>query len=191
MPATVTTKVVSSESSEAEVVGTPTIRPMLSLRNRREELVKYLYIDLQVPRWENPQVWVRYKPFITSGVENSYEKFKEDAEATVRSQADILVNCCVGVYATLPDVLGADGKPLKFTLDPKYPHDDPPVVGDPESSWTKFDERLAINLGVEGVVKAAVEICRKVYLTDGDLLDAAVRVVEFSAQSNEKANRDF
>jgi hypothetical protein len=163
--------------------------PLLSLKKRRQDLVEKLHIDLKVPRWgddgSTPEIFVRYGPVDSSRLEKAVDvrrKINKD-EWSILANADILTISCLGVYACL------DGNyENKYSLDPahtEHPSTDP-------RDWTKFDERLRENLGfTPGTAPTSADICRTLYLTDGDLLAAATELFEWSSISTEKLDEDF
>lgn len=159
--------------------------PLLSLKQRREELKKKLYIDLPVPRWgPDLEIVVRYGPVDNNVVEKALEfrqnQFKQGNQIragwSILVNADVLVHSCIGIYAIL------DGDGIQRSLRPD----------DPDGPWTRFDPDLAANLGLDPVVSpGAVDACRALYQTDGDLLIAANKLFEWSGESTEKLEEDF
>jgi hypothetical protein len=172
---------VVAESDPVEVAHSagPEDSPiMLSLKARRTEIAKKLFIDLKVPRWDAPEVFVRYGPIdtvkIDKQVANRQKSNKEDWSLV--ANADILIGSCQGVYACL------DGnRDVKYSLRP----------GDENGAWTKFDPDLARQLGLDPDVTKAVDCVQALYFTDGDLIDASNEVFKFSTEANEKVDADF
>jgi len=153
-------------------------RAILSLKARRAELAEKLWIDLRVPRWTEPAVFVRYAPINTVQVDKAVAKRqnKKTDDWSLLANADILINACLGVYATL------DGN-----SDEKYSL----VPGNEHAPWTKFDQDLGRALGLDQHASQATDVVKELYLTDGDLIAAANQVFEFSGVSNEKVDADF
>lgn len=153
--------------------------PLFSLKQRREEIAKALTIDLKIPRWDSPELFVRYHPIDNGELQEKIAKREgqrpRPKDWSTLTNADILISCCEGVYACL----GSDYEE-KFSL----------RLDDPNGPWTKFDGELAVAIGLPVDAKAT-QIVRAVYLTDGDLIDAANKLLEFSGQSNEEINKDF
>jgi hypothetical protein len=170
--------VPASEAGPAESA-TPDESPiLLSLKARRSEIAQKLWVDLKVPRWEAPEVFVRYGPIdtvkIDKAVLNRQKSNKEDW--SLAANADILIGSCQGVYACL------DGdRDRKYSL----------RENDENGSWTKFDPDLARQLGLDPDVTKAVDVVRKLYFTDGDLIAASNEVFNFSSESNERIDTDF
>ena len=166
---------VSVQATEEEQIQTP----LFHLKARREELVKNLTLDLRVPRWDSPELWVRYRPVDATKLTASVERRQKTKtnDQSILLNADILVESCVGIYARHPDFPGQE---LSLRED------------DPFGKLTRFDPDLATSLGIpDALGVTAAMVCRKLYLTDGDLVDAATQVLEWSAATNEKADEDF
>jgi hypothetical protein len=149
--------------------------PLISLKNRRTEIVNEMYIDLQVPRWTEPEMYVRFKPISAVKLSNAIDRRRKQKsdDWSLLANADMLVDACIGVYAKV------DGFDRKLSLR----HDDH------DGEWTKFDPDLAKALGVEA--DRAVDVCRALYLTEGDLIDTANRVFRWSGIANEEADEAF
>ena len=169
-----------------EVAVSPPSRPRTilgSLKERREAALNKLYLDIPVPRWgDDIEICVRLRPVEQSELDDSLKKRQNRPNALLLTHADMLVRCCVGIYAILDD-----DQENKYTLDPAY-GDNPPT--DPKT-WTRFDPALAASLALGPHEQDAVAVCRKLFLTDGDLMAAAQRLFEWSAIALEKADEDF
>jgi hypothetical protein len=144
------------------------------LKERREEVKTAATIDLQVERWSDPELFVRFKPvdhaIIRSGgrkVEVAPDKAKSQVEVDIN--ADVLIAGCVGVFARV------DGE--EFSLRP----------GDPRGPWTKFDPDLAENLGCE---HSARKVVKALYIFDGDIITTAGKVAEFSGYREKYADEE-
>jgi hypothetical protein len=143
-----------------------------SLKERREQIVEESYIDLPVPRWHDPEVVVRYKPVphtVVRKAMNNNVPDKRKGNAEVEANCEVLIYGCVGVFARL------DGH--EYSMRP----------GDENGTWTTFDEDLAENLGCN---PSAIEVVRKLYITDGDILSAASKVGEFSGYREQYADEE-
>ena len=165
-----------------------------SLREIRQRIVDDLHIDLKVPRLSIEDedgtfdVFVRYGPVRSAKVDASLKRRSEQThnenEASLLVHVDILVDSCRGVYYVL------DGD-----MDSKYSFkllEDGEQDPEPTQYWTKFDRDLGASLGMtEFEAKLAENVCRKLYLTDGDLIDASTKLSTWSAQANEEAEKDF
>ena len=176
----ITFSVVATDDAPAQFADdtAPTARPssaaLLSLKSRREEIKKDLYIDLQVPRWSTPEVFVRYGPIDATRADQAIRKREGSKEFSVLANADILAQACIGVYACL------DGdRDTKYSLN----------SDNPDGPWTRFDPALARNLGL--ITDAAVDVVRALYYTDGDLIQAAAALGEWSGKTNAKLDEDF
>ena len=179
---TVIETTLPAPTPEPAVVTLPVAQPKLpsmalnSLSAKRNALQENLHIDLQVPRWTEPEIFVRYGPVDVTIL----EKQRETREASklrdwnILLNADILAFSCIGVYACL------DGD-----YDTKYSL----RKGDENGTWTKFDADLAANLGA--VTTAAADVVRAVYMTDGDMLEAAQELTLWSAKKNKQVDEGF
>ena len=162
--------------------------PLASLRARREALQEKLYLDLKVPRWDDdggPAIYVRYNPsspaFLGKTIEKAKKQKPRPDDWMVNANADALIQSCVAVFAI------EDGTPPeKATREQQLSLRD----GDPAGDWTRFDPDLGFSLGVEGV-QSARAVVRKLYFTEGDLLAAASRLVEWSGVAAPEADEDF
>jgi len=161
--------------AEEPIVSTP----IRSLRDRRTQIVEDLYTDLKVPRWENPQVFVRFNPINTTQMNASVKK-RSNSKAPdwpLRANADVLVMSCVGIYAVYEDE-----PDVKYSL----------REGDPNGPWTKFDPDLCKALGIEeGTTDQHVNAVKGLYFTDGDIGDAADKLLRFSNITNDEADGLF
>jgi hypothetical protein len=183
----VTVKAAGDQGTSLPETPVPESRhtPLLSLKQRREDLKKKLYIDLPVPRWgPDLEIVVRYGPVDNNVVEKALEyrqnQFKQGGQIragwSILVNADVLVHSCIGIYA----IIDNDG--IQRSL----------KVNEPEAPWTRFDPDLAENLGLDPIVSpSAVDACRALYQTDGDLLIAANKLFEWSGESTEKLEEDF
>jgi hypothetical protein len=164
--------------------------------DQHAQILNKLYTHLIVPRWhlEDDQgtrdVVVRYGPTRSAKVEQSLTKRSNDehakADASLLIHADLLIDSCLGIFFML------DGD-----LSTKYPlrlNEDGTPVAEPcdITDCTKFDKALGKTLGMtEFEASLATSIVRKLYITDGDLIDASNRVSTWSTEANEKAEEDF
>lgn len=155
---------------------------LTNLRGRRESIVQEQFLDKKVPRWSDPEIWVRYVPVdfdIVDKARRLSEGKKGDkvSGAILLANIDCLVAGCIGVYATLPDVVDGDGDPQQLSLRP----------GDPEGEWTRFDQDLAVNLGMNTEATAR-QVVRTLFLAEGDILSHASELAKFSGYAGEEAD---
>lgn len=145
-----------------------------SMKARRQQILEEQILDLPVPRWHEPEIIVRYKPVdhgIISRALTAIEKAPGDKRPTVEVQrnSDVLIAGCVAVVARI------GGKEYSLR------------EGDPEGDPTKFDDDLAANLGLD-VRSTARDVVRALFITDGDIVSAASRVVDFSGYKETEAD---
>lgn len=158
---------------EAAPVAAAVGSPLANLRAIRARKLAELTLDLKVPRWDDrggPEIWVRYGPSDPDVAMRAAERRAKQDSAMVLANADALVDACVGVY------LKADGR--EFSLRPN----------DAEGPLTRFDADLAVALGLDEHARA-VDVVRALYLTPGDLLNAAVALGEWSASKAETVDQ--
>ena len=166
---------VGSETNE----GKPSI--ILSLKERREQVLKEQVLRLPVPRWNNPTIVVLYIPVDHGFIRNSQkriEKAPKDRQSEVEMEvnSDILIRGCVGVVAVI------DG--VDYSLRPGDPHGEP----------TMFDADLAENLGLDGAggrPPTARAVLRHLFIADGDVLSAASEVIKFSGYREAEADEQI
>lgn len=145
------------------------------MAHRREEIIQASTKDLPVPRWTDPEVFVRFRPvdhgLIRKGqvaVDKATDRDKAKREVEVNS--DVLVAGCVGVYALI------DG--TEYSLRPD----------DFEGEMTRFDADLAANLGLDNPETAtARQVVKGLYMFDGDILSTAGAVIRFSGYVEKEA----
>lgn len=140
------------------------------LRDRREQIAEEQLKVIPVPRWSNPEVFVRYRPVEHDELRKAQrlvERAKQNRSAAeVNSNADVLIRACVAVFARL------EGRDEEMSLRP----------GDPTGELTTFDRDLAANLlGPEEAENAtARQVLRALFFTDGDILSHAEALVNWS-----------
>lgn len=155
------------------------ISALTHLRDRREAIVQEQILERRVPRWSDPEIWVRYEP-VDFDIADKVRKMSERSKGRLTSQQildaniDALIAGCIGVYATL------EGDERQFSLKP----------GEPEGPLTTFDADLAQNFGLpEGTT--ARQVVRTLFLTDGDILYHGQELSKFSGFAGEEANEQL
>jgi hypothetical protein len=180
------TPVVESQP-ETPIVTSGPRSPLAIIRQKRAEWNKDLFYDLAVPRRDEAlgvTLWVRYKAVDPGVLVISTEKREKDhatkisqgqpngdPDRIVKANADLLVNACMAIY-TLPNDEQPPADPL--------PAADYPTFG---------SEELAQELGATS--KLAVDTCRKLYATEGDLNAAAFQLQNWSAKFSAEADKSF
>ena len=150
--------------------------PLAALHARRAEIVSELYLDIKVPRWDNPEIYVRFRPASAIKLSNSLDKRRKTNQSdwAILANADMLIDACIGVYAVL------DGEhDEKFSL----------RKNDPNGSWTTFDADLAEALGV--TERKATAVVQALFLTEGDLIDTANKLFAWSGIAGDEADATF
>ena len=152
------------------------LSPLAALRTRREQLVNELYIDVKVPRWESPEIYIRFKPVSAVRLNSAIERRRKQKgdDWSILANADMLIDCCIGVYAVV------DGNyEEKLSL----------REGNPRGPWTKIDKDLAFALGVEA--ERAVDACLGLFFTEGDLIDVSNKLFKWSGIAGDEVDEDF
>lgn len=153
--------------------------PLISLKARREQIVNDLYTDIKVPRWDSPEIYVRFKPVSATKLNATLLKYtKESKNGTVDmslvANAEMLFDSCVGVYAVLD---GDTDTKLSLRKD------------DPNGPWTRFDTDLAEALGIDA--RRATDTVIGLYLTEGDLIETVNKLFRWSNIANNEADESF
>jgi hypothetical protein len=138
------------------------------LEQRRREIVDAQVLTLEVPRWTDPKLLIRFAPvdheILKRGAELQERVKKEGDVAKISSteintNADILINACIEIVMQTND-----GKELGVGVDGRH---------------TKFDQDMAISLGMPESSTARA-VCKEIFITSGDLLLASKKLGEWS-----------
>jgi len=167
---------VTTESENDDAQGSEGLNALASLRTRRAEIVNELYTDIKVPRWDEPELYVRFKPVSAVKLNKAIEKRRKAGgeDWSLLANADMLIDSCMGVYAVV------DGDTdNKLSL----------KTGEPKGDWTKFDMDLANAIGIEA--QRASDVVLGVYLTEGDLIDTANKLFKWSGVAGSEADEAF
>lgn len=150
-----------------------------SLKARREAIVKRTVLSVAVPRWENPEIVIKYKPVEHKIIRRALTLVEkaptpQKAEAEVNGNCDVLIAGCIAVVARIDD--------KEYSLKPGDPHGEP----------TLFDADLAENLGLDepGAITAR-KIVRALFFTEGDILGHAGQIIDFSGYRESTADEEF
>lgn len=129
---------------------------------RRRKAAESLTLDLPVPRYD-PPIYVRFRPVEPDEVEAVEKRFRglKDKNRTVIRNAAVLVEACLGLFEK-----DDDGSLVGLNEDP-----------DP-ATWPRFTEELAEIVGVDA--DTAIDTVRGTYLTGYDIVNTAVRLLEWS-----------
>lgn len=144
------------------------------LRDRRESIRASQTLDLQVPRWDDPEIIVQYQPLeheVIRRAQTALEKAPKGkrGQAEVDGNVDLLVRACVAVVARIDE--------QEYSLRP----------GDPKGEPTTFDPDLAQNLGMhEGAT--ARQVVKYLFITDGDIISAAQELIRWSGYRETEAD---
>ena len=167
---------VTQAGEMAEATPVAEFNPLASLRDRRKAIINEMYIDIKVPRWNEPEIYVRFRPISATTLNKRVEaRRKQGGDMwSIMANADIIADSCIGVYGVMDGDL--DNK-LSLRLD------------DPKGEWTKFDGFLGEALGLEAV--RATDVVLALYLTEGDLIATANKLFEWSGIASNEADESF
>lgn len=145
--------------------------PLAHLRGRIASWRDEAYVDLQVPRSHDPEVFVRFGTIPHAKVKAIFERQEKAGKRNKRkdwevvANAELLADTCLGIYLVL------DGEPYPFDVDATAPVELDKL--DPDE-LPGFDWRAASLLPDFADVPrdriAAVDVVRALYVTDGDIL---------------------
>jgi hypothetical protein len=166
---------------EAEVLNdTGDETPLFQLKARRDNIAKDLTRPFRVPRWEDPEIYCDFtliEPSILAKALNKREKQKNRPDDWVAwAYADVLAPAVKAVYA----VLNNDTE-VKYSL----------RENDANGSLTRIDTDLAVALGLDPISTNASATFRKLFFSEGDLIELANRVFKWSSIVNEEADETF
>lgn len=143
------------------------------LRARREAIEAKLHLDLAVPRMENPEVLVRFRPVTSAEITRVADQHRKNKAKDV----DVIINAvhlaaaCEGIF---------------------YLHEGQPVgingKTDPDE-WPRFDQEVAESLGLPDGSKA-VDVVRGLYFTDGDIISTGAELLVWSGYARQDLERD-
>jgi hypothetical protein len=179
--------VVVPDDLQDEAVGPQS--PLGILRGKRADLQETLFLDLQVPRWDDiigRAIWVRYRPgsvaLLNKGMERRKDAFDKaqrngkggDPDWLQKANADMLVEACVAVYDL---AIG----------------EEPPTGALPVNLPTFGSRELSEALDSPGAScpRNAVGTCMYLYGTPDDVLLAADQLLRWSGQASKEADRSF
>lgn len=164
----------ATENGTPEHLAAPRTSALTSVRERLQAARRKRVWDHEIPYTEG--YVVRFRPL---GEERRQEisdhrgKEKEKNLRVLLSSADVLVECCLGIFERV------DGKLVSFD-----PTDRDAAYVDPETNeivgtpLTFNSTRTQDLLGIEGAT--AVTTVQAFYPTDGDIIGASDRIIELS-----------
>lgn len=180
----------SPVAASADIPAPPTgTSALATLRARREQIQKDLYLDVKVPRWDEnggPSIYLRLAPaspaFLGKVMEQRKKTKKTSDDWIINANADVLIKFCEGVFAIEEPGVEPKDATREQMLSLRE--------GDPHGEWTKIDMDLAEALGLDSSV-GAVRTVRALFFTDGDLVQVANKLAEYSGVTQNEADEDF
>lgn len=157
------------------------LSPLASLRESYAKVLDENYIDLKIPRWDERTpyaIYVRYRPVDPTAAQKAIkrrQKARTD-DANILATLDALVGACIGVFAVVDTTID---EPVRLSL----------RQDEPEGEWTRFDPDLATAFGWSET--RAVDVARKLYLSDAAVLGAFAALSEWSGIGMSAADDDF
>ena len=154
--------------------------PIFELKARREKIANELVKSFSVPRWEDPEIYCEFsiiEPSVLAKVLQKRERQKNKKDDWVAwAYCDLLSSSCKRVYA----VVDGDHENV-YSLRP----------GDPNGKPTRVDHDLARALGLDPNETNASDTFRKLFFSEGDVIDFATRVFRWSSIIGEEADENF
>lgn len=144
-----------------------------SLRARREKAREALTLDLVVPRYD-PPIYVRLKPVTQARIEAGLKQAEKSKakDASLAANAALIATACVGIFEKDGDT--------DVSIDADDRHGD---------LLTFSDERTAELLEVP--MTKAGDLVRALYLTEGDVMATAGKLVDWCGYSDADLEADF
>jgi hypothetical protein len=149
-----------------------------NLATRRQQIREDLTEDIPVPRWTDPEIVVKFAPIDHDDL-NKARTVVTKAQRGARSVAEIHANCDILIKACKGVVAVIDGEEYSLR------------VGDRNGEPTLFDPDLAAALGLDGENATARQTVRALYLTDGDIIATADRLVRWSGYRLQQVDREL
>lgn len=146
--------------------------PLGMLAARREALVAQLGIVYRVPEWDEPRVYVKFRPLAHEELKAAagrIERAKNKAAAELDANVALLVKACEEVWGDY-----GDGEKT-------------PLRADPDAGLTRIDGALGQALGLpEGAL--ASQVAKALFLREGDILSCAQHLAVQSGYQEAEAD---
>ena len=154
--------------------------PLFELKSRRLKIATELVKSFQVARWEDPEIYCEFgiiEPSVLAKALQKREKQKNRPDDWVAwAYCDVLAPACQAVYAIMND-----DHDTRYSL----------REGDPTGAPTRVDHDLARALGLDPEGGSASKTFRKLFFSEGDVLDFANRVFRWSSIVGDEADEAF
>ena len=165
------------ETEGSTSIGESRLTVLGSLKQRRADIAQGAVLDLPVPRWSDPEIFVRFRPVEFTEIDKIQKRLEripkgKRAAEEVASNIDLLIRGCVAVFARL------DGQDYSLR------------AGDHKGSLTTFDPDLAENLGLTEDATAR-DVVRELYIADGDIINTSRKLVEWSGYKNDELDESL
>lgn len=152
--------------------------PLANLRARREEIASKQFDDVEVPRWNNPALVIRYKPIEHSTIRAAQTRVekaakKDKAKVELGENLGMLARGFVGLIGVM------NGTPHALVdVDTWVEMEEDHEEGDYFDGFAPLGPEVAQTLGA--AVETASGCLRHLFLADGDIMSHALRLGEFS-----------
>lgn len=140
-----------------------------NLARRLEEISGTMHLDVAVPKWTEPEIYVRYQPVDHEYLAKGRDKIQA-AKKNQRGSVELQVNTDLILHAAV-EVFGI----LDGNMDKRYSLRE----GDEDGAPTTFDEDLAEALGLDRI-STGRSIVDKLFPTDGGIISHGAAIAEFS-----------
>ena len=165
---------------EATVEITDDDSPLFELKSRREKIANELVKSFQIARWDNPEIYCEFSIIEPSALAKAIQKREKQKNRkddwVAWAYCDILAPACKRVYG----IVNEDFE-TQYSL----------RKGDPNGAPTKVDHDLARALGLDPNEVSAAETFRKLFFSEGDLIDFATKIFRWSSIVGEEADETF
>lgn len=149
-----------------------------NIAGRRQEIRESLTEDIPVPRWEDPEIIVKFAPIEHDDL-NKARSVVQKAQRGARSLAEINANADILIKACRAVVARIEGQEYSLRQ------------GDRDGDPTRFDKDLAKALGLDADTATARQVVRSLYLTDGDIIATADRLVRWSGYRLQQVDQEL
>lgn len=174
-----------NDENATPAAGTPDPLSILGqLGQRREAIAEAQVLTLSIPRWDNPELWIQFRPLPfkrLKAAQRLVEKAKKNPDdVELDANLDILIEANIAVGARIDGEryslrVGEDGRPMGRS------------AGD---DHIKIGPDLARALGMDPDAATARAVARRLYITDGDALSHVKRLTEWSGYAEADADEE-
>lgn len=152
-----------AQASRAKNDDRPT--PKKSLAAHRKKVLETLTRDFQIPDYEDVGLYARFRPAEPAEVRSAWRRReKAGDEASFMAHADVLIDCCQGLY-----ILDENDNEI-------------PPTEDEDPTLPRFDERLAEAIG-EPDLDRSIDVVRALFVRPFQVIAMAQSLLEWSGMN--------